>query len=177
VWANRGAGEPWTVADGKVLPEFGFYAETARARAGVFLIDGQRAGVARSAQTLFADARPVHSPLRRMQAESAVTEGCKMLDFGPLATDGAFRLLVGEPAAWQLVPLPGSHAFRAEIRLGELGAKGSTVRDVEMVDPHHVAARPPAWRQQGDTLVLDCDGQAFAYRIVLAAGGGASDGR
>jgi hypothetical protein len=94
-----------------------------------------------------------------------------------LVTNGAFRLLLGAPAAWQLIPLPGSHAFRAEIRLGELGAKGNTVRGVEAVDPNHAAARPPVWRQQGDTLVLDCDGQSFAYRIALAADGAAPGGR
>jgi hypothetical protein len=309
VWANRGTNLLWNVADGRLLPEYGFYVDTPDAQAGVFLLDGQRAGFAQSEKALFADARPVHNPLRRMLVESSVKEGkylgngtfavvymwnvldpsfsgyvpfvhvcgdavkggsgenitfqtdmlfdrnllarpgafdvqaritvppylpageykiryglyrpgsgdrlqirgpsdggsriCggvlqveksgdtftggrfvpentrddekalglnvtrKMLDFGPVVTDGAFRLLHENRQVWQLVPLPGSNPFRAEIRLAELGAKRAKVKRVEAAGPLHAAAKNPNWIQDGTTLRLFCDGNSFAYSIAF----------
>ena len=309
VWVNRGSNVVWTVAGGKMLPEYGFYVDTPDAQAGVVLIDGQRAGFAASEETFFADARPVHSPLRRMLIESSAASGkhlgngvfevtfnwnvldpsfdgyspfihvcsdqakdggsekiafqadmrfdpaalkrpgaftatarvavpqaspageykiryglynrikgdrltirglsdggqriCggvlkvdktgaaitggtftletdksdaetqglnvakRMLDFGPLVTDGAFRLLHDSRRAWQLIPLPGSNAFRAEIRLAALGSKHAKVKAVETVEPLHAAAKDAEWTQDDTTLRLACDGQAFGYRIVF----------
>jgi hypothetical protein len=59
----------------------------------------------------------------------------KMLDFGPLATDGAFRLLHGDRRAWQLIPLPGSNPStrhqprrpRRGTREGQGGRKGRSL--------------------------------------------------
>jgi len=309
VWVNRGSNLVWEVADGRKLPQYGFYVDTPDAQAGVFLIDGQRAGYARSKNVLFADARPVHSPLRRVKVESAVTEGTylgngafsvnflwnvldpslsgyvpfvhlcndtlkngggeniafqadipferklllqagafetrarivipahlpagdyqiryglfhpgsgdrlpmrgladgnsrlrggilrveksgdaftsgafiqenlleeeramglnvdkKLLDFGPVVTDGAFRLLHSGSKAWFLVPLPGSNAFRAELRFEKLGAKRAKVARVETVNPFQAGSKTPNFIQQGTVLRLACDGQSFAYRIVF----------
>jgi len=91
----------------------------------------------------------------------------KMLDFGPLVTDGAFRLLHGQRRAWRLIPLPGSHSFRAEIRLAELGVARAEVKAVEKDGPLTAAAKDPEWSQDGATLRLACDGLSFAYRIVF----------
>ena len=309
VWVNRGSNALWTAADGKVLPQYGFYVSTPGAQAGIVLIDGQRAGFAQAEKTYFADARPAHHSLRAAQVESCTEGGkylgdgvfevtfnwnvlepafsgytpfihvCsdarvtdngeriafqpgmkadgalfkrtgafttsariavpqnlpageykiryglynsakgdrlpirgrtdggqrilggvlkveksgdrftggtfalekadgdelalglnvdkKMLDFGPLVTDGAFRLLHDSRKAWQLIPLPGSEAFRAEIKLPAFGAKRATVKSVEKVDPATAAAKDPVWAQDGATLHLTCDGQSFAYRIVF----------
>jgi len=90
-----------------------------------------------------------------------------LLDFGPVATDGAFRLLHGDRKAWTLIPLPASRPFRAEIRPAALGAERCTVIAVERLDPFHAAAREPVWRQDGDTLFLSCDAASFGYRIVF----------
>ncbi len=310
VWANRGTNAVWSVADGHALPAYGFYVKTPKAQAGVVLLGGQRAGFAKAAESFFADARPVHNPLRKMRAASSVTDGRhlgdgtfevvfswtvlepplegfqpfvhlqnealkkgsgepiafqaslpfdrsllakagsftatariavpqdlpagdyairyglfrpgsgerlalrgaqdgsqrlrggtlrvaksggrftggsfepepaasaadaalglnvgrRMLDFGPLATDGAFRLMHGSRREWRLIPLPGSNPFRAEIRLAAFGKGRSAVQAVEPVEPSCAAARPPEWTQDGATLRLACDGQAFAYRIVF----------
>jgi hypothetical protein len=309
VWANRGTNVQWCVAKERVLPEYGFYAQTPAAEAGVVLLDGQRAGFAKSEKSFFADARPTHNPLRQMKVASSVTEGqyvgggafevvyawnvldptlagyvpfvhlCsekvkggegesiafqadmpfdrkllakagafevrtriavpanlpggeyklryglyrpgsgervqirglsdggtrvrggvlvvekgadgftggrfvaeseqdeaqasglnvgrKMLDFGPVATDGAFRLAHADRKAWELVPLPGSNPFRAEIRLEALGAKRAKVKRVEAVDPFNAAAKHPDWVQSGSTLRLSCDGNSFAYGIFF----------
>ena len=308
-WANRGSNTVWTVADGRRLPEYGFYVQTPDAQAGVVLLGSQRAGFAQSETHFFADARPVYNPLRKMQVESSVTRGSylgngvfavtfrwnvldpsftgyapfihvcggekktgsgerilfqsdmpfdrkmlaragdfevtariavppnlpagdyavryglyqpgkgdrlairgpsdggaricggilrlekeggaftrgtfvsesvsqdaldqglnvarKMLDFGPVVTDGAFRLRHEGRKEWLLLPLPGSNPFRAELRFAELGAKAAKVKAVAALDPLHASAKNPDWVQEGATLKLLCDGQSFAYRILF----------
>ena len=306
VWANRDTNTVWNVAGGKQLPGYGFYVETPDAQAGVMLIDGQRAGFAKSKSAFFADARPVYNPLSKVAVESSAVEGqhigngvfevtfswnvlnadalknfvpflhiCgesgsaesivfqetmrfapggltrpgpttatarvtipkdrpageyriryglyrpgqgdrmsirgradgqhrimggvmtitkngdaitggsfaleddltaalkglnvakKMLDFGPLTTDGAFRLLHEGRREWKLIPLPGSNAFKADIDLAAFGAARGKVKDVEQIDPFHAAAEDATWSQDGASLKLACDGQSFAYRIVF----------
>jgi hypothetical protein len=90
-----------------------------------------------------------------------------MLDFGPLATDGAFRLLHGERAAWQLIPLPASRPFHAEIRLASFGHGSAKIRAVETIDPFSAYAKEPEWKQEGSVLRFACDGRSFGYRIVF----------
>ena len=317
-WSNRGSNVVWSVADGRALPQYGFYVSTPEAQAGVVLIDGQRAGFAKSKTAFFADARPMFNALSKLAVESSAAGGkylgngafevtfnwnvleptlagfvpfvhiCndlsktdnheriafqadmpfdrtklsqagtftatariaipqalpagqykiryglfkpgkgdrasirgltdsnqrimggvmtvakngaaftsgtfqletahtdektldlnvskKMLNFGPVVTDGAFRLLhsdngvwrlfAGRPA-WQLIPLPGSQPFRADVQLAAFQAKSARVRSVEKVDPFIAAAKDPTWTQEGTTLHLSCDGQSFAYRIVF----------
>ena len=62
VWVNRASNIVWSVAGKYQLPEYGFYAGTRNAEAGVVLIDGKRAAFAASKKSFFADARtPVDS--------------------------------------------------------------------------------------------------------------------
>jgi len=299
VWANRGT-NAWRVAE-QQLPEYGFLVRTRKAEAGVVLIDGHRAGFAKTANTFFADARPladsepscrvetrvidterlgprafrltvewnvlaplkpgyapfVHvgrpstdederieaqadmkiapsnlehigsfrtttdirlphnaepgdyyvryglfhrphgerAPLRgladqrrricagflRVAADGGdayqldeprsfdpdVNTAGAMLNFGPVVTDGAFRLLHADRTIWQLIPLPGSRPLHAEIRLASFGAKHATVKAVECLDPLTAFSKSPAWKQEGDTLRLSCDGLSFGYRITF----------
>ena len=90
-----------------------------------------------------------------------------MVDFGPVATDGAFRLLHASGRAWTLIPLPASRPFRAELRLTALDAPRAAVRSVEPIEPFYPFAKPPEWRQSGDVLTLSCDALSFGYRIVF----------
>jgi hypothetical protein len=299
VWANRGT-RAWTVAAGRRLPEYGFYVQTPKAEAGVLLLNGHRAGFAKSEDTFFADARPQPDPETDCRVETRVVSSERlgprayrvsiewsvlaplepgyvpfvhigraatgknerieaqanlafdltqlmqtgtfhssmevrlpsdfapgdylvryglfhrqhgdrlplrgveeqrrrvragllritasgdeylvqepvphdpdinftgaMLDFGPIVTDGAFRLLHADRKAWQLIPLPASRPFRAEIRLAALGKKGTRVRSVERLEPFNAYAKAPEWRQEGAVLHLACDGRAFAYRILF----------
>ena len=299
VWANRSS-NLWAVADGKILPENGFYVKTRAAEAGVIRIGGHRAGFAKSTRAFFADARPlpdadprcaaetrvlfaerlgarayrvtfewnmlvpleagyvpfVHvgraaaddterieaqagmvfdhanlekkgrfratadvtlpkdcpagdyfvryglyhakrgdrAPLRGMAEQNRricggvlrvtptsdeyrieeprrddpdINVAGAMLDFGPVVTDGAFRLVHDDRKVWTLIPLPASRPFRAEIRLAALRAPRPVVAAVERIDPFHASARAPEWRQAGDALFLSCDADSFGYRIVF----------
>lgn len=306
VWVNRGTNQVWQVADNKHLPQYGFYVTTPQAEAGVYLISGHRAALARSPGVLFVDARPPFfldkQPMATSSVRSAtysgdgvfnllfdwsitqpITEACrpfihicsehikeneqtafqataqfdpailqtktnftaaatitvppempagtytiryglynpvkggrvkirafndysgrvkggklkvekqgikfvngtwepeqgeddfspgiynskKLLDFGPLITDGAFRLLHDKQDEWTLIPLPGSYSFKAQIRLNEFMQRVGSVKSVEAIDPG-AAAEPPKFNQQGDNLYLKCDGNAFAYRIIFS---------
>jgi hypothetical protein len=102
-----------------------------------------------------------------------------MVDFGGIATSGAFRFEFPEPGwkaslkrlvkrgrkEWRITPLPGISKFKAEIDLSRFGGKGVKVKSVEAEDPID-ATRTPSWRQEGDRVVFECDATAFAYRII-----------
>ena len=99
-------------------------------------------------------------------AEGLNTAG-KMLDFGGVATDGAFRLLHGKGKEWTLIPLPGSRPFKADLSLQALGAPGKRkVKAIEMID-----SRTPDnidWAQDGQTLrIRSCNARSFAYKIIF----------
>lgn len=93
-WSNRGP-EPWVVG-GHTLPEFGFWTDTGTARAGVILVDGQRAGFAEAAGTLFVDARPRALPGRRTRVAVDV-KGGRYLGDGQFAIDVVWTMM--EPLA------------------------------------------------------------------------------
>lgn len=108
-----------------------------------------------------------------ISAESAVNEPIlnpagTMIDFGPLVTDGAFRLLHSDHSEWQLIPLPSNRSFKAELRLTEFGAEGRVVKSVEMVDPLCDVAKVPQWSQKDGVLSISCDTLSFGYRILWA---------
>lgn len=54
----------------------------------------------------------------------------KVLDFGPLVTNGALRLSYAA-STWTLMPLPNSAAFKVRLNLARLGAGGREVARVE----------------------------------------------
>ena len=85
----------------------------------------------------------------------------RMVDFGGIRTDGAFRLQL---AGWRITPLPGSDEFKAEIDLAHFGMAGRAVKGIRTVEPE-LGALPPRWSQQGDRLALSLDARAFAYCI------------
>lgn len=100
------------------------------------------------------------------RAERVNTVG-KVVDFGPVATNGAFRLR-HRGDAWELTPLPDSHAFNVTLDLAQLGAAGKRVESVSAVD---IAGQPlgaVSVRQDGARADFAIDGRAFSYRLRLA---------
>ena len=147
VWVNRSTNRCWNV-EGRVLPPYGLYVRAGGCEAGIVKKGNADARFAKSPRKWFVDARP---PSR------------EMLDFGGIATDGAFRLELGDDV-FALTPLPSSLPFSARIDLVALGAAGRKVSAVEPVEPTEGAMRPH-WRQDGDAVSLDVDAKAFAYRL------------
>jgi len=93
-----------------------------------------------------------------------LNEDSRMIDFGPIVTNGAFRLL-HSGGEWKLLPLQGSLPFRAEIRLGRLGAAGKRVAAVQGLSQDGVKLSDEPFTQDGDTLKLDLNAAAFSYRV------------
>jgi hypothetical protein len=304
VWSNRGK-EPWTLPNGFILPEYGFYAESERITAGIVELDGQRAAFAKSPQAVFVDARPIFDdphrakvaadvtggeylgngrfaftvkwkviepgipqcktflhvdhvgneldkgdniafqshlnfPLEKLNERSeftttstfqvpenmptgnyairfglynpnrikimgnstansrirgglitvvkknkAFTEGSwqaeehamkdttllqrnldgRMLNFGAVKTDGAFRIMFQSANRWLLIPLPHSLAFSAELDLDKFGADTTSVNSIQAVEAPEKSDASVSWQQSGRIVSLQAKGDAFAYAI------------
>ncbi len=146
-----------TGGGGRLLPIA--YLDESRVRGGVFSVT-RAEGAIKSIE--YRPERP-GSEGPRLNAEG------KPIDFGPIVTNGAFRLLHSGDE-WRLLPLQGSFPFRAELRLGKLGAAGRRVVRVEGLSQDGKKASEEKYIQTGDTLALDLSAEAFSYRIVLAGG-------
>ena len=98
----------------------------------------------------------------------------KMVDFGAVATDGAFRLICPKGDAltkakeWQLIPLPDGNQFRAELNLAKLGMQGCRITAVRAEPLRMFDTQPanPEWKQEGDILSISC-GSDLAYHLLF----------
>lgn len=91
----------------------------------------------------------------------------RIVDFGPVATNGAFRLReTGD--GWEMTPLPDSRPFVAGLDPAKLGAPGRTIQSIRAIDHDGGALEDPQPRQEGARTVFDVDGKAFGYRIRLS---------
>jgi len=99
--------------------------------------------------------------------QSRQNQAGKTLDFGPVATTGAFRLDTSHTGEWVLTPLPDSLPFAIQIKLDQLGAAGLKVTRVQPQDEtgRDLAAAP--CEQIGNLVSFNTTG-AFAYRIWLS---------
>ena len=88
----------------------------------------------------------------------------RIIDFGPIATNGAFRVL-HSGSQWRLFPLQGSLPFSVELRLDRLGAKGRRVARVEGLSQSGEKVSDEQFQQKGEVLLLDLNAEAFSYRI------------
>lgn len=127
VWTNRG--EPAWETVGYRLPEYGFYAKSPKAEAGIVEIGGQRAAFAQSRDTLFVDARP---PYRSGSLRPASTRVLK----GEYLGDGKFKVRV----EWRaLEPLESGlrafvHVCHPKDTSGEkIALQGQTTFDGELM--------------------------------------------
>jgi hypothetical protein len=104
-------------------------------------------------------------PNRAARAERLNTTG-KVVDFGPVATNGAFRLRHrGED--WELTPLPGSLAFAVTLHLDRLGAAGKRVESVTAVDIDGKRLGKVTVHQHGTDASFDAAGETFSFRIRM----------
>jgi len=88
----------------------------------------------------------------------------KILDFGPLQTNTACRLLYAQPE-WTLLLMPGSAAATVTLQLDQLGAKGRRVAAVETLKVEGGVAGPGQFAQQGNAVTITTTAHVFGYRI------------
>ncbi len=90
----------------------------------------------------------------------------RVLDFGPVATNGAFRLR-HDGRTWDLTLLPGSAAATVSLRLDRLGAAGRKVKAITQLDlDGKPVAQVPAKATGAEVSFTTAD-RAFRYRIEL----------
>lgn len=152
VYVNRSR-EDWEVA-GAVLPRYGFVVRAGAVRVEVTRRGGQVSAYAESPGAIFVDARPGSDPERRV------------IDFGPVATNGAFRLLRGK-GAWRILLLPGCP--RSEIRLGLqkiAGRGGVRIEKIERLTAEGRIAAKVNFKQADDVIVFKTAPGDFGYRVT-----------
>lgn len=98
--------------------------------------------------------------------QARLNTGGKVLDFGPVATDGAFRLELGD-REWRLVPLPKSEACAVTLRLERLGAPGAKQVRVQGLDVSGKAVARPEVRHEGESIHFRTGPDVYEYRIAL----------
>ncbi len=96
---------------------------------------------------------------------SEINSDGKMVDFGSVKTDGAFRILFNSPKTWTLIPLPYGYKFTASLNLQKLGAKRAAVKRVTVVDPLDASDSGMTWEQDDKTLKISANSRAFGYTI------------
>ena len=172
VWANVSTNSDWEV-EGRILPPYGFYVRSDDGEAGVVLQEGQRIAFASSRSLRFVDARPsfIHrgdekyNPKGR-ESEMGLNLGKRLMDFGGIKTDGAFRVDFSDPSSWEIAVLPGSKPFKAYIDAKQVMRNVRKIRNVIAVGAPADAAKP-VWKLQGTTVFLELDGKAEKYRVVF----------
>lgn len=100
--------------------------------------------------------------------EARINRRRKVVDFGPVATDGAFRMEFGGPE-WRLIPLPQSDACVVRLRPGAFGAaRGSGHKvTVRAFDAAGKALDPPMVKVEEQEIRFETAPGAFEYRIGM----------
>ena len=149
---------PDTAASGVYAVNYGVFHRTRRDRLSLYGLPEERRRIRAGTIELAAGKSVYHLPDMREHATP-------MIDFGEVVTDGAFRLITIPPKTWQVIPLPASRPFTAQLRLDRLGLPAQ-IRNVRAIDPFDVYAQDPHWTCASNTLSMTMDARAFAYEII-----------
>ena len=105
-------------------------------------------------------------PVVAARSERLNTTG-KLVDFGQVATNGAFRLITGG-TSWQLIPLPDSLGFKVDLHLNQLSASVRKVTAITATDLDGKSGNKVIFQQDGEIVHFNTAPRIFAYRILLA---------
>jgi hypothetical protein len=178
-WVNRGKQE-WTV-DGRVLPDYGYYARVPAGggamESAIERRDGQIVEWSRSPTQVYVNARPVvpeaagrggggrgglapgpDPRLARMNPDG------KLVNFGAATTNGGFRLMAQGDSA-MLTLLPASVRFEVRLRWNELPWRSAEPNLAEALDENGAVVGKATLEKRGGELVLACEPNVFAYRL------------
>ena len=89
----------------------------------------------------------------------------KPIDFGPIVTAGGCRV-TRDGETLIVTPLPEGREFTVRLRLAELPWKVAAPRFVEALDESGKPQSRQEIRVEGDTLVIPCSPEVFAYRLA-----------
>jgi hypothetical protein len=98
--------------------------------------------------------------------QARLNTGRKIVDFGPVASNGSFKLQFDRPQ-WRLIPLPESDPFEVRLRLDQLGAGGLKAVKVDALDPNGRIIAETKVRREGEDVCFETTEGAFEHRISL----------
>lgn len=164
VWVNRGAPD-W---DGKqrILPQYGFYArvpsEGEQFEACIERKDFVVVEWSRGPEHVYVNARPFAA--LGTEIDQRMNVGNKMLDFGPITTNGACRLHP-EGQALIFTPLPESGAFSVRLAWRELPWRLSAPVRAEVLDENGAKTAELPITGGDDELIIEIPAGAFCVRL------------
>lgn len=143
--------------EGGRLPLQGLVDQTGRARGGKILVQNVS-----GKQTL--QWTPENPDPDEAARSARINQSRKLVDFGPVATNGAFQLK-HEGKVWTLIPLPDSDSFDVQIRLDQLNASGQSVHSIEEIAMNGKSVRDVPFHQSASLISFQTGISSFGYRI------------
>jgi hypothetical protein len=146
VYVNRGD-EDWTIA-GKALAQYGYFAKNGKIESSIERIDGAIVEQSRNSSGGYVNARD--------------SKRGEPIDFGPVATDGAFRYERKNDMI-VVTPLPDIDSFNIRILVGNVELKSIVAVDADGEDTRNVV-----FEREGNLVKFQTRGGEFAYHALLA---------
>ncbi|MDF2441228.1 MAG: hypothetical protein JWN98_2212, partial [Abditibacteriota bacterium] len=103
----------------------------------------------------------------RAEEQARLNTNRKVLEFGKVRTNGAFRLK-HSGVRWELMPLPFSDAFSVELSLARLGAAAKRVSKVQVFDERGQGSQEITFGQSGQIVKFEVPRNVFKVQIQLA---------
>jgi len=167
VFVNRGDTD-WKVST-HILPQYGFLARAGDIEVAVEKRDRIVVDRCSSRSGLYVNARKVDHqgrPASQHPDDLRFSPSGKTVDFGPVRTNGAFRLTWGDEAM-TLTPLPAEGAFPVEIFVRRLlGNDKAKIESVTALDETGNTMGAIEFTFTEGKLSFKPDGRAFAYRVI-----------
>jgi len=167
VFVNRGKSD-WEVS-GQTLPQYGFLARSNDVEAAIERKGGIIVDRCFTHSTLYVNARKVDhqgQPASQRPDDPRFNPEGKTVDFGPVKTNGAFRLTPHKDAII-VTPLPAQGSFDVEIVVRKiLGRAPAQIKEVVAVDEEGKTTGKVEFSYAQGILSFKADGSAFAYRAV-----------
>jgi len=169
VYVNRGA-EDWNVA-GKILPQYGYFAQNERIESGIERIDGVIVEQSREPSGDYVNGRAFNRDGRReIWPAGRWNEKKAAVDFGSIVTKGAFRYQLIEKSI-VVTPLPDIEPFTIEMRIDKLiTARGLRIKSISAVNENGEKIRSVEFDGTVDRVKFKTQSREFAYHVLLLEG-------
>ncbi|OGV76156.1 MAG: hypothetical protein A3K19_16020 [Lentisphaerae bacterium RIFOXYB12_FULL_65_16] len=146
LWQPGGAG-------GRLVPQGNV--EDTRARGGQLNIETKGGAITKAEYVL--ENQDVY--------DAGTNTALKMVEFGELRTNGAFRLETPKTGDLRLIPLPGSMNCSVELRLDRVNRTADKFVGIDAIDIDGKSLGAVNGALAGTVLKCDLDNEAFAYVI------------
>jgi len=106
-------------------------------------------------------------PEQPLDSDLGLNREQRLVDFGPIVTNGAYRLLMSDDR-WMLIPLPNSMPIRTRCRLAQLGVTAPRTATLAAIDLEGNTVRKLDATVSHGLLDFTLDAEDFAYIITFS---------